>query len=147
MAILADGRIEQSGKPEEVYHAPKNRRVAEFLGMTNFVDGQVLSTQPLTVKTALGTFGDIQCGEGSTRMGESVTLLIPSVGAKLDRDEKSPDRIAGIVTECVFRGNDYRICLKIDHSISMTFILAEACTVNRETTLYFSEKSILCLEK
>ena len=41
MAILRDGKLLQCGTPEEIYEQPANRFVASFIGMMNFIDGQV----------------------------------------------------------------------------------------------------------
>lgn len=39
IVVMNKGRIEQDGSPEELYHRPANRFVAEFIGETNFLDG------------------------------------------------------------------------------------------------------------
>lgn len=39
MIVMKDGRIEQMGKPEEIYNAPRTLFVAEFLGQTNIIKG------------------------------------------------------------------------------------------------------------
>jgi iron(III) transport system ATP-binding protein len=56
MAILNAGRIEQIGRPQEMYLQPRNKFVASFMGETNFIDGTVLESdsQRTTVETALG---------------------------------------------------------------------------------------------
>ncbi|MDB5524445.1 MAG: polyamine transporter, ATP-binding family protein [Rhizobium sp.] len=41
MAILRDGRLLQVGTPEEIYEAPTDRFVANFIGIMNFLDGEV----------------------------------------------------------------------------------------------------------
>lgn len=38
LVIMRDGRIEQQGLPREIYHAPHNRFVAQFLGDANVID-------------------------------------------------------------------------------------------------------------
>jgi multiple sugar transport system ATP-binding protein len=45
IAIMHQGRIEQLGTPDEVYHRPANRYVAAFLGSPgmNFIAGQLLA--------------------------------------------------------------------------------------------------------
>jgi iron(III) transport system ATP-binding protein len=43
IAVMNEGRIEQVGKPREVYTAPATRFVAEFIGTSNFVRGTVVS--------------------------------------------------------------------------------------------------------
>ena len=37
IAVMRDGRILQIGSPEEIYHRPKDRFVAEFIGQANFL--------------------------------------------------------------------------------------------------------------
>lgn len=39
LAVMDGGRVIQSGPPEEVYHAPRTRFVATFLGGTNLIAG------------------------------------------------------------------------------------------------------------
>ena len=41
VAVMRDGRIEQVGRPREVYEAPRSRFVADFIGTSNFIDGIV----------------------------------------------------------------------------------------------------------
>ncbi|MGR3315097.1 ABC transporter ATP-binding protein [Roseovarius indicus] len=45
VVIMSRGRIEQIGAPEEIYHKPHNRFVAEFLGSANIFEG-VLRDKP-----------------------------------------------------------------------------------------------------
>ena len=41
VAIMNRGRLEQLGSPEEIYERPRSRFVAEFIGLSNFLDGYV----------------------------------------------------------------------------------------------------------
>jgi spermidine/putrescine transport system ATP-binding protein len=41
IAIMRDGRIVQNGSPQELYDAPANRYVADFVGESNFLAGLV----------------------------------------------------------------------------------------------------------
>lgn len=56
MAVLRSGTIEQIGDPRTVYRAPVNRFVADFIGETNWLPGQVISNQAdaLVLKTDAG---------------------------------------------------------------------------------------------
>jgi spermidine/putrescine transport system ATP-binding protein len=49
IAVMNHGRILQEGTPEEIYERPGSRFVADFIGQTNFFDGLVESTGPVTV--------------------------------------------------------------------------------------------------
>ena len=39
LAVMSDGRIEQIGGPQEVYESPASAYVADFLGVSNLMDG------------------------------------------------------------------------------------------------------------
>lgn len=48
LAVINQGRLEQIGSPEQVFHAPDNRFVAEFMGHTDLLPGVVTSNGILT---------------------------------------------------------------------------------------------------
>jgi iron(III) transport system ATP-binding protein len=41
LAVLRDGLLEQAGTPEDIFHRPQTRFVAEFMGETYFLPGKV----------------------------------------------------------------------------------------------------------
>ena len=41
IVLMRDGRIEQQGSPDEIFLSPRNRFVAEFVGIANFLPGTV----------------------------------------------------------------------------------------------------------
>jgi len=51
IAVLNHGRLEQIGRPEEIYHQPATRFVAEFMGSTDFLPGIV---QAQGIQTEIG---------------------------------------------------------------------------------------------
>ncbi|MCY4530125.1 MAG: ABC transporter ATP-binding protein [Chloroflexi bacterium] len=53
IAIINEGRIEQSGTPEQVFHEPETRFAAGFLGVADFLPAEYSNG---TVKTELGSF-------------------------------------------------------------------------------------------
>jgi spermidine/putrescine ABC transporter ATP-binding subunit len=46
MAVMNHGRIEQIGHPRDVYQRPANRFVADFVGQSNFFDGEIVADKP-----------------------------------------------------------------------------------------------------
>ena len=48
VAVQAEGRLEQIGTPDEVFGTPATRFVAEFMGQTDFLPGEVTSDGVLT---------------------------------------------------------------------------------------------------
>jgi spermidine/putrescine transport system ATP-binding protein len=45
IAVMHDGRVVQEGEPREIYEHPATRFVAEFIGLTNFFEGEVVEQQ------------------------------------------------------------------------------------------------------
>ncbi len=45
IAVMSDGRIEQAGGAADLYERPQTEFVANFLGVSNLIDGRLLSTQ------------------------------------------------------------------------------------------------------
>jgi len=56
LAVMRDGKVEQVGRPRDVYERPQSRFVADFIGTSNFIDGvvQERSGDVYTVHTADG---------------------------------------------------------------------------------------------
>jgi iron(III) transport system ATP-binding protein len=44
IAVMSDGLIRQEGRPVEIYGAPRDRFVANFIGKTNMIDGKVAAS-------------------------------------------------------------------------------------------------------
>ena len=53
VVIINDGKIEQSGTPEQVFHEPETKFAAGFLGNADFLSAEYLDGK---AKTELGTF-------------------------------------------------------------------------------------------
>ena len=43
IAVMNEGRIQQIGRPRDIYEHPSTQFVADFVGNTNFIEGQVVS--------------------------------------------------------------------------------------------------------
>jgi iron(III) transport system ATP-binding protein len=46
VAVMRDGKVEQIGRPRDIYESPKTRFVADFIGTSNFIDGVVEEKRP-----------------------------------------------------------------------------------------------------
>ena len=64
VAVMNDGRIEQVGKPDEVYHDPVSAFVADFIGGANMFEGTVESIEPdgsAILKSGIGSSKGADC--------------------------------------------------------------------------------------
>ncbi len=69
VAVMNAGRLEQMGPPEVVFHQPRTRFVAEFLGQADFVPGTVVAEG---VQTPLGLLPQLV----SAPPGTTVTIAV-----------------------------------------------------------------------
>src|SRR5207247_10655354 len=76
VAVMFGGKVVEIGTPRQVYRPPRARVTAEFLGVTNFLDGQVAAVADghCIVQTPLGMV-EADAGLG-VRMGEGVTTSL-----------------------------------------------------------------------
>jgi ABC-type Fe3+/spermidine/putrescine transport system ATPase subunit len=73
IAVMKDGRLVQVGTPQELYCSPTNAFVAEFMGPTNLIDGEVVASSDGQVHVATG-LGEIVAASGPA--GGAVTVSI-----------------------------------------------------------------------
>ncbi len=121
IVIMVEGRALQAGPPEELYRQPALATVARFLGLTNLLDGTILSTDPPAVQTAVGRF---RLGEGVSRSGDGghvVVLLRPEAASACPTDETVV--LEGILTNTSFRGGYYQVKVAPPAGPILTFAL------------------------
>lgn len=78
VAIMAEGRLQQVGPPREVYRAPANRFVAEFVGANNLLTGVVKSIVQgmVLVETASGLLQARQDPAIGLGPGDRITVVV-----------------------------------------------------------------------
>ena len=122
IAVMNAGRIQQVGQPAEIYNAPVNRFVADFIGETNFLTLQVAEIRNGTALLILpgGKPAEARLPEGvSPPRGAVVTTVIRPEQATITTSE-TPDLTAR-VTSTVFFGTDTHLHLTLCDG--QTFVL------------------------
>ncbi len=102
IAVQRAGRIEQIGAPEELFSAPRSRFVAEFVGETDFIRGEITTDG---IQTELGV---LEQSNGAP-VGTTVDIAIRADDVAITADPNG----AGTVVSRVFTGtqNVYRVRL------------------------------------
>jgi iron(III) transport system ATP-binding protein len=75
IAVLDAGRIQQVGKPRDVYERPESRFVADFIGVTNFLTGTVREQQDGRALIACAE-GELWVADVDAAVGAPVTLSV-----------------------------------------------------------------------
>jgi iron(III) transport system ATP-binding protein len=116
IAVMNAGRIEQVGSPREIYERPKNQFVADFIGSTNFVEGEVAGPDSSSgfyrIQSELGIL-KARAVE-ALAAGEKVVLSIRPEDIELSESRPQGDNVyEGVVDQKVFLGEtvDFQVRL------------------------------------
>ena len=110
IAVMNEGRIQQIGPPRDIYEKPRSRFVADFVGTTNFIDGEMIARG--RVRTGFGDL-DIAAGE-ELREGDRVVLSVRPEDVELSEARpEGANAWEGRVDQKVFLGeyNDFQVKL------------------------------------
>jgi spermidine/putrescine transport system ATP-binding protein len=76
IAIMQNGKILQASAPNEIYERPQNRFVAEFIGSTNLLAGEVVAVDGGGCQVRSGHLMISCVPQATVRIGQPVTLAI-----------------------------------------------------------------------
>jgi spermidine/putrescine transport system ATP-binding protein len=117
MAVMHDGHIVQEGEPREIYEHPATRFVAEFIGLTNFLEGEVVELQDdrvlVKTKDALAVWCTSRLATGK---GAAVTVAVRPEKIEIHMG-KRPEQIncwRGQVLAGTFLGEQTEYRVRID---------------------------------
>ena len=118
MIILNQGRIEQTGTPEEVFDQPDNRFVADFLGKENFVTGTLGQRRngTVTIDTVVGGSIEVtQRRDSSLKNGDSVAIAISSEEIEIldDGDTTSNNAFQGTIDQKLYYGDKTELVIRL----------------------------------
>ena len=118
VGVMATGRLQQVAPPDEIYHRPATRFVAEFLGAAVFLPGVVTADG---IETELGAISK----PPRAVLGGSVHVLV------------RPDDVAfvaassgnAVLVERVFRGSEVRYTIELPSGLRLPSSQPSATTV------------------
>ncbi len=121
VAVMNQGQLIQMDSPQDLYLKPQHSFVAQFLGFQNLLSGRV--RQDGAVETEMGLLAGIN---HQLKPEQRVTVVVrPEIAKTTPANSKEyPDhKLRGVVQECVFSGQQYRIKFKLSHDLILTFTL------------------------
>jgi spermidine/putrescine transport system ATP-binding protein len=116
IAVMAGGHVRQIGTPREIYQRPVDRFVADFIGESNFLDGQLAqngSGDGFQLRD--GTLVPVPAG--SVPNGRVALMVRPEsvgVGRETTVASGSTVVIGGRATNVAFMGNHTRVTVQTD---------------------------------
>jgi len=114
--VMDKGYVQQVGAPREIYETPANRFVADFIGLINFLEGSLVSTEGAEGVVALNDIpGSVRLKgrlHSAMKAGDRVVLAArPEAISVLSA--QAPGSVPGRLIRKIYLGNemDYRVAL------------------------------------
>ena len=100
IVVLNDGVIQQIGTPMDIYNEPQNRFVAEFIGESNIIEGNM-------IKYCLVNFDGIdwECVDKGFKDNEDIEVVLRP--EDMDVVEPEAGKVSGTIISKVFMGVHY----------------------------------------
>jgi ABC-type Fe3+/spermidine/putrescine transport system ATPase subunit len=115
VAVMNKGRIEQIGTPDEIYDSPRSRFVADFIGLSDFIEARITAVHP-EQKTATVEASGLNISIDATpemSPGQEVLFFIRPNNVELlpAAHESGANVFGGLVDKMTYLGDrsDYRI--------------------------------------
>ena len=125
VAIMSAGRIQQTGRPAEIYRSPQNLFVAEFVGTVNRLEGTVVDASTV----AVGPDGaKLSVPPHDWQAGEAVTVLIRpesiTVGSTAG-ERLASGQLVGHIRTHMFLGAVTRVAIEADLGLLLADVPSE----------------------
>ena len=102
VVVMDKGRIQQIGRPEDIYNEPKNAFVADFIGESNILDGVMLTDYKVRF------FGRVfDCVDAGFGINTPVDVVIRP--EDIDIVPVNEGHLKGVVSSITFKGLNYDI--------------------------------------
>lgn len=111
IAVFNHGKIEQMGRPDEIYDRPATRFVAEFIGETNFVSGRVKEVAAGRAIVQLANGQHISLGVEGLMTGAQVSVSVRPERVRPGQGSPTSNVISGTVVDVVYHGDHLQIVL------------------------------------
>jgi spermidine/putrescine transport system ATP-binding protein len=116
IAVMSHGKVLQMGPAVEIYERPTSRFVADFIGESNFLDGQVKSLTGNAAVVSIPAWGQELSGiaTGPVSVGQDVAVSIrPEKIRLLNGSESQANVLEGVVVNSTYIGSDTHVYLDV----------------------------------
>ena len=132
VAVMSDGRIEQVGTPAEVYEDPASVFVADFLGVSNLMEVDVIERGPgARCQVKLGE-SVLEVEHGGADVADHTHAVIRPERVRVEEfGSAGPNRIPAMVERLVYLGSSTQVILRLAPGAELQVLLQNDGT--RET--------------
>jgi len=109
IAVMNHGKLLQVGSAQEIYERPQSRFVADFIGETNYLDGEVRREDESFVEVALDAGGQVWVTSGEqVRVGDRTTVAVrpEKIVFQLEGEKEFENFPVGVIVNHIYIGSD-----------------------------------------
>lgn len=152
ICLMSGGQIAQLGTPDELYFRPRSRFVAEFIGESNLIKGQVDRAGRMVIAGGKSIAVPVEAlSEGS----ELLVMVRPEKVRLCGIDQPLEDGsnvLSGKVVSSSFFGGMTRVTVETENGLSITAKMVSGCSNSRpepgvSLRLCWSSSDVVVLEK
>ncbi len=148
IVVMFDGEIAQVGPPKEIHDRPASKRVAEFVGKSNFLEGKVKSCGTDGDVLLATEIGPVQATAPATiAAGEEVECLLRPESIRTGALDDLENRFSARIESVVYLGNAVSVHLTIGgaHRILAMLPADFVAAPGDEVRIGFSAANAWCL--
>jgi spermidine/putrescine transport system ATP-binding protein len=128
IAVMNRGVVEQLDDPEEIYERPKTTFVAGFIGVSNLMPGEVVSTATGTAELKLDAGPTVRAGSTGATVGERVHAVVRPEklqlhGAGNGATADGGHSVDGQVESSLYLGTATQVVVKLHDDTRMTVLV------------------------
>ncbi len=113
IAVMSQGRVEQVGKPKDIYESPATAYVADFLGVSNLMDASADSVGDGGCKVTIGEF-QLVAGQGDADTSGAAKITIRPERVDIQaQGTTGENRIPAMVERTVYVGSVLQVILHL----------------------------------
>lgn len=127
IAVMNAGHIHQIASPRELYEAPENRFVADFIGDSNYLNAQIISRQDDTAELLIAGKHKMQQMIAAHETGDLSVLIRPEkicLGTPIEGSDCMC--FDGVVDNIVYIGTDTQVHVTLDDGFPIVARLQNA---------------------
>jgi spermidine/putrescine transport system ATP-binding protein len=127
IAVMNSGHVEQAASPREIYDEPATAFVADFLGVSNLMEGQVTGPSGDAVALQLGPGVTVEAARGDLAARGTVKVVIRPERVRIEPEGVTgTNRVAAVVTRSVYLGNSVRVIVRLGTGQSIAALVPSA---------------------
>ena len=121
IAVMSAGKILQIGSPTEIYEHPTRRFVADFIGETNFLEGDLTTNgSDATLKLDSGHVIHVPADDATDHGDGRTTIAIRPERVQLTTSADGADAVPGTIENVVYFGTDTTYHVTLDGGAPFT---------------------------